>query len=483
MKRQCSLLFHLIFLAWATEDDHEGHDHGEVDASCWTKNWEWAGAFHMDHAGWFNLEKVDGAYPDSTAKLYFQKAYEIVDAEPAAEVAWAGSATLVQSGATLQPKTLYELEMDQESYISNFKLDAGSGHQDIIIFFQHLPTEFEAKTHYFIDSEGTLLEPWGEDSILSCSASSTTEHTPTERWGEVILASVLTALPTLLGIGGMWVALSPKALSMATASFPALNAAASGVIFAAAVFLLLPEALFMASGSAQWGAFVILGWFLGMAIHHGSTILGGGLKKVANENEEVAVGATGQDEEVAVAEKTVKQINWAICAPVLAGDGFHNIADGFVLGIAFKNCDSSFAFKIMGMTIAHEVPQELADFLILVGTGNMSYAKAAAFNLLSGMTCLLGALISHGLDIAMETEACILAAGAGLYIFVALTELGPMIVEMHETPAKSMPWESAKRLIAFAIGATCIGLVLLDHEHCTPPLAEGEVDPHAGHNH
>jgi zinc and cadmium transporter len=75
----------------------------------------------------------------------------------------------------------------------------------------------------------------------------------------------------------------------------------------------------------------------------------------------------------------------------LMGDGIHNFIDGLVIA-------ASFVFSIqIGITttfavIAHEIPQELGDFGVLI-YGGFAKFKALFYNLLSALTAILGALL------------------------------------------------------------------------------------------
>lgn len=88
---------------------------------------------------------------------------------------------------------------------------------------------------------------------------------------------------------------------------------------------------------------------------------------------------------------------------------------------------------------------------------------------------VLGALIAHQAAISSNWQGVLLAFGAGVYLFVAATELAPSLMRLSGSAARA----STARLLAFAAGAACIGLVLIDHTHCSP--VGGPAD--AGHAH
>ena len=131
-------------------------------------------------------------------------------------------------------------------------------------------------------------------------------------------------------------------------------------------------------------------------------------------------------------------------------------------------------------TIYHELVQEFGDFFLLVGPGGLTVPQACAVNFVSGVSVMIGAMWYLWLKPGMGTQGILLAFSAGVYTYVACTEAaGEMLHEVGRlSPAKRMG------LVAcFALGAIGIGLILLDHEHCGVKVADGEADPHAGHNH
>merc|ERR1719343_1878609 len=166
----------------------------------------------------------------------------------------------------------------------------------------------------------------------------------------------------------------------------------------------------------------------------------------------------------------VKGTSWLVSFPILFGDMFHNFSDGLVLGVAFKTCGASFGWKLAWVTVLHEVPQELSDFAVLITKGKMWGPKAPVLNFLSGCSTIVGAIVTYSMDVSQGVEGVILAAGAGVYLYVAMTELGPAVGDLLRSRALG----AIARILCFAVGATLIGLVLLDHEHCYAPVAEGE---------
>lgn len=280
---------------------------------------------------------------------------------------------------------------------------------------------------------------------------------------------------------------------------PFIEALTCGVIFACAAFLLLPEALHLASadleesvGFGWWGSALLAGWFSCLIIHHLSSIIFG-QSDVPNSppqtenrpdpslvgNSDVVDPVHVKNEEASNPSVTTWSYMLMFALPVLFGDALHNASDGLVIGVAFRSCTTKFAWILIGVTIAHEVPQELGDFVILVQRAGMKWYWALLSNFFSGMTTVVAALVAYGIDISTNAEGVLLAYGAGVYIFVAITELGPGITKLGDGDQKEKVAASLKQLIGFIIGCIAIGLVLLGHEHC----GEEGHDDHSGHNH
>ena len=159
---------------------------------------------------------------------------------------------------------------------------------------------------------------------------------------------------------------------------------------------------------------------------------------------------------------------------LILGDFFHNFTDGIFIGAAFQ-CNTSLAWKIAAVTVAHEIPQELADFAVLRTAMGFSTAKALAYNVVSGSSVMLGGVAIMAAEVSSLDTGMLLAYGAGNYIYCAT-------VHMFSQGSKDFAVE-IKKLLVFIVGAVAIGLILLDHEHCTAEGAAADADPHAGHNH
>jgi len=111
---------------------------------------------------------------------------------------------------------------------------------------------------------------------------------------------------------------------------------------------------------------------------------------------------------------------------LLIGDAFHNFIDGIVIAAAFI---TSIPFGVAAAlaVIAHEVPQEIGDFGVLLESG-YSRKKAFMYNLLSSVTTVPGALIAYFyLKTSQVIIPYILALSAASFIYIAIADLIPSL--------------------------------------------------------
>ncbi len=109
---------------------------------------------------------------------------------------------------------------------------------------------------------------------------------------------------------------------------------------------------------------------------------------------------------------------------ILVGDTFHNFVDGVLIAAAFMQ-DVRLGLITAMAIIAHEIPQEVGDFLILLHSG-YSRLKALAFNLLSSLATLLGGLLAYfALSAVQGVVPVFLALAAASMIYVAVADLIP----------------------------------------------------------
>ena len=109
---------------------------------------------------------------------------------------------------------------------------------------------------------------------------------------------------------------------------------------------------------------------------------------------------------------------------ILVGDAFHNFVDGVVISAAFLTSISLGIVTSLAV-IAHEVPQEVGDFAILLDNG-YGRMKAFIFNELSAATTLPGAVLAYfWLEETRAAVPYILALSAASFIYIATADLIP----------------------------------------------------------
>lgn len=111
-------------------------------------------------------------------------------------------------------------------------------------------------------------------------------------------------------------------------------------------------------------------------------------------------------------------------ALVVIGDAFHNFLDGLVIGAAVLTSIPLGVTTALAVA-AHEIPQELGDFAILLNSG-YSRKKALILNALSGLAAVLGAVLSWAaLDWLPALTPYVLAVAAASFLYIALSDLIP----------------------------------------------------------
>lgn len=119
---------------------------------------------------------------------------------------------------------------------------------------------------------------------------------------------------------------------------------------------------------------------------------------------------------------------------ILIGDTFHNFVDGILIAAAFMESTELGIVTALAI-IAHEIPQELGDFLVLIHSG-YSRARALAFNLLSSLATLVGGLLAYFALSALEAWVpTLLGLAAASMIYVAVADLIPGLHRRRELAA------------------------------------------------
>lgn len=120
---------------------------------------------------------------------------------------------------------------------------------------------------------------------------------------------------------------------------------------------------------------------------------------------------------------------------ILVADGLHNFVGGLAVGSAFV-LDHRLGVVTWLVAAAHEVPQELGDFGILIHSG-WDRRRALLYNLLSGLTFLLGSLGAYALSGSVDV-AVLVPFAAGNFMYIAATDLLPEITSSPTAREKTV---------------------------------------------
>ncbi|OHA09105.1 MAG: hypothetical protein A3B37_01000 [Candidatus Sungbacteria bacterium RIFCSPLOWO2_01_FULL_59_16] len=113
---------------------------------------------------------------------------------------------------------------------------------------------------------------------------------------------------------------------------------------------------------------------------------------------------------------------------ILLGDAIHNFIDGVALAVSFL-VSMPLGVATTAAVLLHEVPQEVADFGVLI-RGGYSRSRALWYNFLISLTTLLGAIVGYGFGRALASFLpYVLAVIGGSFLYLAMSDLIP---ETHE---------------------------------------------------
>jgi zinc and cadmium transporter len=137
---------------------------------------------------------------------------------------------------------------------------------------------------------------------------------------------------------------------------------------------------------------------------------------------------------------------------IVVGDTVHNFVDGLLIAAAFLQ-GTELGIIAAAAIVAHEIPQEVGDFLILLHSG-YSRARALAMNLLSSCATVVGGVVGYfSLQLLAQWEATLLGIVAASMIYVAVADLIP---GLHRQPELR---DTASQALLIALGIAAIAAV------------------------
>lgn len=144
---------------------------------------------------------------------------------------------------------------------------------------------------------------------------------------------------------------------------------------------------------------------------------------------------------------------------IMIGDTFHNFVDGVIIAAAFL-ANPELGLVTALAIIAHEIPQEVGDFVILLHSG-YSKRQALLFNMFSGAAMIVGGVLAY---YALQTMQSWIPAMLGLAVASMLyVSVADLIPGLHRRPQIR---DTVQQVVLIALGVATIWLVgALAHSH------------------
>jgi zinc and cadmium transporter len=144
---------------------------------------------------------------------------------------------------------------------------------------------------------------------------------------------------------------------------------------------------------------------------------------------------------------------------IMIGDTIHNFVDGVLIAAAFL-ADHQLGIVTAIAIIAHEIPQEVGDFVILLHSG-YSKGRAFVFNMLSSAAMVLGGAIGYlALQSVQDWIPSLLGLAAASMLYVSVADLIPGLHKRPELLA------TLQQVVLITLGVATIWLVgELAHTH------------------
>ncbi|GAB6139528.1 ZIP family metal transporter [Methylosoma difficile] len=137
---------------------------------------------------------------------------------------------------------------------------------------------------------------------------------------------------------------------------------------------------------------------------------------------------------------------------IILGDAIHNFVDGVLIAAAFMT-DVKLGIVTSLAVAAHEIPQEVGDFAILLHSG-YSKKKAIIYNMLASLTTVLGGTAAYfSLENVRDSLPYFLALAASSFIYIAVADLIPSLHKKTDLKA------SVEQVVLIAAGVLVIGVL------------------------
>lgn len=259
--------------------------------------------------------------------------------------------------------------------------------------------------------------------------------------------------------GGALSVLFAAALTLSTRAswVQMLISYAIGALLGAAFLNALPEALELSRNPGQMTATVLFGILLFFILE--KLVLWRHCHSAECEVHDPVPGATIVAPSMASAADAAHD-NGRSGMMIMLGDTFHNFVDGILIAAAFM-ADIQLGIVTSIAIIAHEIPQEAGDFLILLNSG-YTRKRALLFNLMSSVATLVGGLSTYFMLQDMNhLIPSLLGLAAASMIYVAMSDLIP---GLHKRPEIGATIQQVA-LITLGIASIWLANSLFAHPH------------------
>lgn len=138
---------------------------------------------------------------------------------------------------------------------------------------------------------------------------------------------------------------------------------------------------------------------------------------------------------------------------VLVGDSIHNFCDGVLIAAAFL-ADPQVGLVTALAIIAHEIPQEVGDYIVLLNAG-FSRTRALVYNGISGLAAVVGGVLGYVLIAPWQDYLpYMMVVASSSFIYVAVADLIPQL-------QKRLSWrDTFLQLFWLVVGLVMIGAIV-----------------------
>ena len=251
----------------------------------------------------------------------------------------------------------------------------------------------------------------------------------------ILLVTVLAGATSVLVAASFSVALLAKMVNN-------MVSLSVGILLATALLHSLPEAFSMEGVSPQLLFATLLAGLLGFFL----------LEKIALLRHDHHHEGDGHPHHHGHDAENAGRSGWMI----LVGDGIHNFVDGILIAAAFMADYQVGVFTAIAI-IAHEIPQEIGDFIVLLNAGFSPQLCGEVADQL-GLAAVLGGVLAYFfLEKANTAMPYLLVIASSSFIYIAVSDLIP---QMHRRPHWA---ESLRQTLLIACGVGFVILLSLFH--------------------